>query len=305
MCKVLMITNIKHVDKTVEFVKLMGEKMSAYNSDGLGYAALSSSNKLFGERWFKNDKAFKPRKTTLSNPFGDAVSMKDSNPYSSFGDIDLQNVKSILLHTRMATCDKTLANVHPFVKEDTALIHNGVVRNPETYKPTISTCDSEALLNGYLEYDVGKNPEELQSMISPLAGYWAVGLYTKVDNTWILDIFKQGASLDVLYIHELEVWVFATNSYDVEEVCTKLGYKCSEKGEVHSNTHIRMNPLTGEVIFSKLLTVEKPPVTRTAFAEDYKGTRPYSSWEKEEPEIEVYDGKSFSEYVMKNKRFKY
>jgi hypothetical protein len=304
----MIITNITNETrhKATKFIKEMGEKMSIGNTDGLGYAALDTEGNLFGERWFSNKNAFKRLK---ESPFGNVVTIKNTG-YNAFGSLNLEGVSSMLLHTRFATCEKSLQNVHPFVKDDMALIHNGIIRNPKVYEPTISTCDSEALLNGYLEYNLVDNPEDIEEMVKPLEGYWATALYAKLNGKYILDIFKFGASLDVMYIHDLESWVFTTNGYDMESICDKLGFKYTDKGEVLSNVHIRIDPKTGEVLFTntykKLSASEKRAASYYSY-ENYQkesGTRPYSEWEqdfkkREEPKavVEVITTEQFHQYV--------
>ena len=142
----MVITNIKDStrDKALDFIKEMAPKLSVNNNDGLGYAALDDSGNLFAERWFKNSNAFKK---PVSSPFKNLVSF-DNIEYNSEGNVNLDKVTAMTLHTRMATCEKNLKNTHPFIKDGTSVIHNGVIRNPEVYKPMMSTCDSESLLNG-------------------------------------------------------------------------------------------------------------------------------------------------------------
>jgi hypothetical protein len=306
----MILTNIKDNNrkKALTFIELMGEKLSYGNSDGLGYAALDTEDRLFGERWFSNKEAFK---TSPKNSFNNRVKLKESG-YSSFGEKNLTNVSAILLHTRFATCERTLANVHPFVKEDTALIHNGVIRNPEKYAPTISTCDSESLLNGYLQYDIANAPEELEAMVSPLEGYWATAVMAKLNGKYIIDIFKYGASLEAVYIYDLEAWVFSTNATDIENICDRMKMKYSDSGEVLSNSHLRLDPHTGETLFSEEYEKKTihhtptitPPYTRYSGVADKKeedvGTKSYSEWQEKNAKnakIERITTKQFHEYI--------
>jgi hypothetical protein len=326
MCKVMIMTNItdKTRDKAIKFIKEMGEKISVGNNDGLGYAAIDENDNLFAERWFKNSNAFKK---PIDSPFLNAVSFKPIE-YSSHGMVNLNEIAAITLHTRMATCEKSLKNIHPFIKDDVALIHNGVIRNPEVYKPTISTCDSESLLNGYLEHKVMDNPSLVESMVDPLTGYWASAVFAKVNGKYILDIFKHSANLSAVYVYDLETWVFSTNHHDIETVCSKLGFKHSEAGDVGKNVLIRLNPMTGEVITTLEYKKEDAPrVTQPSksytdynsyynsrYSTDYgyggrssneSNCLTYSELQKQKEapaKVTVLDGKTFAEFVMKKSK---
>lgn len=322
MCKVMIITNITDStrSKALAFIKEMGEKISVGNSDGLGYAAIDSNDNLFAERWFKNSNAFKK---PIDSPFHSAVSFKPFE-YSSHGIVNLDEVVAMTLHTRMATCEKSLKNTHPFIKDDISLIHNGVIRNPEVYKPTISTCDSEALLNGYIEHDMSENPGNVEAMVKPLEGYWVGAAFARQDGKYILDIFKHSASLHAVFVYDLNTWVLSTNAYDIETVCNKLGFKYSETGEVGNNVLMRLDPSTGEVIgtldYEKSSVTHKPSKHSTNnygnyydyydYNKQYRSSPPTSSSncltyselqkQKEAPaKVTVLDGKTFAEYVMK------
>jgi len=291
----------------------MAPKMSVYNNDGLGYAAIDEAGNLFAERWFKNSMAFKK---PIDSPFKSAVSFSPIE-YNSEGHVNLDKVTAMTLHTRMATCEKSLKNTHPFIKGETSVIHNGVIRNPEVYKPMMSTCDSESLLNGYLSFNIANNPNELETMVKPLDGYWAVAAFSKVNGEYILDIFKHSANLHCVFVNELDTWVFSTNDNDITSVCDKLGFTYSEVGTVENNTMIRLNPMTGEVIHTSKYTkddyVKAPKYSsrKDYYDDNYylfkykdKGSNclTYSEYAKQKeivkPKVTVLSSKEFSEQVM-------
>jgi hypothetical protein len=299
-------------EKAIKFIHGMGERMSLSNNDGLGYAAVDKYDNMFGERWFNNKNAFKK---PIENKFKN-IKFKPIE-YNSFGNVNMDEISSILLHTRFATCEKNLRNVHPFVKDDTALIHNGVISNPHIYNPTISTCDSESLLNGYLEHDVKNNTDTLDEMVKPLNGYWATALLTKINGSYVIDIFKYNrASLEVLYIYDIDAWVFTTNANDASFVCDKLGYSYSESGDVQDLSYLRINPQTGEVLFDKTYKKDYPYETKHYSYQGYVNES-YETWQErrygatnkalpysqinkkeEEPIVEIYTGKEFSNYIL-------
>jgi hypothetical protein len=266
MCKVMIMSGIKDStrDKALLFIEEMGRKLSVHNDDGLGYAAIDEDDNLFAERWTENHMAFKK---ITPNPFGSAITVINGE-YNSYGKVALDKVKAITLHTRMATCELGIDNTHPFIKDGTSLIHNGVIRNPEVYMPTISTCDSESLLNGYMLYNLAEDPVMLEEMVAPLEGYWAAAVFAKLSGRYVLDIFKHSASLSVIFVEDLDTWVFSTQAADIKEVCTRLGFKYNTVGDVGDNVAMRLDPQTGEVIF----TWEYEKVQKT-----YK--KNYNSWE--------------------------
>jgi len=82
-------------DNAIKFTEAMAKVMSEDKShqDGLGYAAIDS------------------------HQFN----------YNKFGDVRLDDMSAITLHTRLATSGKGLLNCHPFIENDTSVIHNGMI----------------------------------------------------------------------------------------------------------------------------------------------------------------------------------
>lgn len=303
MCKILVMSGIKEParKKAYKFIREMAVRMSQANNDGIGYAAIDEDDNLFAERWLKNSQGFRYLE---DGNFGDAVEVPDVE-YSSEGTINMNKLSSITLHTRLATCAKGLRNTHPFVKDGTSLIHNGMIRNPETYAPTISSCDSESLLNGYLQYDMGSNPDSIEEMVKPLDGYWAAAVYTKVDGKYVLDLFKFDANLHSVYIYDLKCWVFSTSSFDIEGACDKLGFDYSISRPVADKSYMRFNPHTGEVIFTGLYVKEKTYTSYQYSSKSKSSTNvscvPYSEQNKakeDKVKITVLTSEEFSKQVM-------
>jgi hypothetical protein len=264
MCKVLIIPGIneKHRDNTTAFIKAMAVRMSFGNKDGLGYAAVDASGNLFGERWLDNDDAFvltEDKKVdeslveTLFKPF-----LKDktyayssvAKEHNSFGTGSLDKACAITLHTRMATSAKGLVNAHPFVDEDTSLIHNGVIRNVNDFKFSLSSCDSEAILISYLRHNIGKHPEAIQKVASDLTGYYVAAVFGRDSGgNRVLDVFKgNNNNLSVAFVKELGTYVLCSSEYDIKEVCGKLGFSFSSPRDYNDGILMRINPYTGEII---------------------------------------------------------
>ena len=108
------------------------------------------------------------------------------------------NGGALLIHGRYATCDVNIDNTHPFIDRNHGLIHNGVVSS-DTYEPKNSTCDSEILLQAYL--DAGKDG------LAKVEGYAAFAL---IDNKRHIHIARDNKA----QLHTARIpghgWAFGT-----------------------------------------------------------------------------------------------
>jgi hypothetical protein len=268
MCKVLMTVGVKKSKRILNAKFLMASLpfMSKTDNDGLGYAAGDGTN-LWGERWLNNHSAFKTRNgygkiaAKMNSVFGDALTTNEKE-YNSFGQGKMVNASSILLHTRKATCSKNIMNTHPFVIDDTALIHNGVISNSskvmEEFKETqVSTCDSEAILQEYLYNGVNLDPEQIKNVSDMIDGWYVVGVISKnKDGRQVVDVFKcDNSSLQVAWIKELENFVFCTTMDILEKTAKAAGMKILESNTLKGGYLFRFDAVTGE----KLAQVEFVP----------------------------------------------
>jgi hypothetical protein len=254
MCKIFLVAGIKPTtqEKVWRFAEAIGKPMSKTNSDGLGYGAITSDGKLFGERWLSNDTAFQNEVsedvTGLNYEGAVVVKVKDKYEYNSYGEIDKANVTAITMHTRWATSPKGMMNTHPFVLDGVSLIHNGVIRNDSEFKLK-STCDSEAILQAYVTQKVWESPDNFQAAADMLRGYYACGVLVNTTEGPFLDIFKaHGASLYVTYVKELETWVHSTSDSDIKDTCKEFGYSHGPMYSILPNKFIRINAITGKKI---------------------------------------------------------
>jgi predicted glutamine amidotransferase len=262
MCKVMMMAGITSDTRNNawKFIKEMAKEMSPSNMDGLGYAALSTDGELFGERWHQNAEAFNVRQVReplsqldsyLMEAYGGAL-RKDHQPirYNKFGSVNEDGLAAITLHTRMATSGKEFMNTHPFVVGQTSLIHNGVIRNADRLEMKQSTCDSEAILNLYIKYKVMQKPGAIQAVAKKLQGYYACGVISRNDSDGaIMDVFKcNSANLTAAFVQELNTVVFSTRIADIKAVCARLGFNVLSEFIFESQTLLRLDALTGEVI---------------------------------------------------------
>jgi hypothetical protein len=259
MCKLLIIPKVTNTLNAKRFMRAAKSKMTKDERDGIGYAALTESGRIAIERWLDPSDAFKPMKTDVSlealnflTPFAKALKpIGIDKEYNSQGPIG-ERWRSLMVHTRYATCGKGLNNVHPFASGSTALIHNGVINNPDAYGERTSTCDSESILNGYIQENIANDAKAIQRVSDKLQGYLALGVISETaDGRKILDIIKDSrASLVTAYIPKLRCAVFATSASIIESACKKLRWRFEALTEVEDCMLIRFDASTGEFIES-------------------------------------------------------
>lgn len=335
MCKVLIIPAIKKakMNETIKFVRAMAAKMSQYNSDGLGYAAVNEAGELFGERWFVNNDAFTgvPKATPDFSDkaelaaksvasFGKALKVYKSDGwkkasdvprYNKFGNSPMVDMAALTLHTRAATCDRNLTNVHPFVdlEHDTSVIHNGVITNHKDFDLKLSTCDSESILISYLNAEVNKDITNVQGMVDKLRGYYACGVFSRdAQGNRIMDVFKlNNNNLSIAYIYELETYVLASSDTDIKDICKTIGFHHDGTQDLQDEFITRINPFTGEII--NQITFEKPAYQATNYnnnypATNYTGAKTYGGWSDHEAVTNMtsegknkYEGKRTSKII--------
>lgn len=253
MCKIFIVAGVKPttVDKVWKFAETIAKPMSRVNTDGLGYGAITASGHIFGERWLTNDHAFQTEEQVkgIDDNYAAAVATTTADyQYSSYGVVDKASMVALTMHTRMATTPRGLMNVHPFVLDDVSLIHNGVIRNHSEFKLQ-STCDSEAILQAYVQKKVWEAPDNFNDAAAMLQGYYACGVLVNTEQGPFLDMFKaNAASLYVGYVKELETHVVCTSDDDIKNTCKELGYSVGTLRSILPGKFIRVNAITGKSI---------------------------------------------------------
>lgn len=257
MCKVLAVSGVKS-SKTPElwkFVKTVTPFMTPHDKDGVGYAALTRDGELFGERWLNPADAFKRRQefTTKDQELLDTFkgALSTTVKYNKFGELKQDETSAVILHTRMATCDINIENTHPFVRDNTALIHNGVIRNTTMLKQLTSTCDSECILNEYADQSVQENPDAIELVADRLQGYYACAVLTQTpEGRSVMDIFRDdgNAALWACFIKQLDAVVFCTRAEIVKAACKELKWTVLSTLYVEPNKLLRLDAVTGEHI---------------------------------------------------------
>lgn len=263
MCKLLIMTSISDPAKALEFMHRMAIPMSRVNDDGIGYTAVNANGDIFSQRWLKNHQFLDTTKVMTKTIASQMKKFEERLPakalevnYSSYGKVNFTDVKTITLHTRYATCGKEFANTHPFIHQDTSLIHNGGISNYNTLAVNkISTCDSEAALQTYLTRNVAKDMDNAQEWLDTLEGRWAFGILAKDEtDTRILDVVR---GYSMLYYMEIEGIgrVFTTDKDDAESVAKDMKLGFLVKAElIPANSMYRYNATNGD--FIKVLDLE-------------------------------------------------
>ncbi len=258
MCKIFIQTNINdnNREKSLDLIQAMSEVMSedVSHQDGLGYAAIDTNGELFAERWLNNHDAFDIRNPhskkdkAILDEYNGFLS-KDED-YNSYGNINLENIASITLHTRLATSAKGLLNTHPFIDGNTSLIHNGVISNHTKFEKNYSTCDSEVILTEYVRNGVMNDIKYFNGVSEQLDGYYACGVFTINSNEQrVLDIFKSSsAQLVAGYVKELDCLVFTSLESQLLDGLEIAGLTLGGLFKVSSNTIVRLNPFNGKVL---------------------------------------------------------
>lgn len=277
MCKVMLIAGIKS-DKTELVEKLaknMAKNMSKREEDGVGYAAITKTGKIYGEKWLNKDEAFiihsqpkpDPLSEEMNNILGEIAEWKNppqtSRPvYDKFGVRNKQAIAdtvAVILHARKATTGlKVIENVHPFVslsvqdEPDTALIHNGQIVNHDKLTKKTSTCDSEVLLHEYLGNQMYINPWGIENLAKTITGAYTVGVLSSFDYgqglTPVLDIFKSNKELHCCYVPELETMVFSTDDTMLEESLKESDMTAKNMVKIKDGFFMRLNAVTGKRI---------------------------------------------------------
>lgn len=259
MCKIMAMAGLKpeNRENAWKFAQAAAKVMSQnMEKDGFGYAAITADGLMFGERWVYNSQAFVDRETATEEELKVQARFKDavytSEPvYNSFGTVDPEAATAILLHARFATSSKGLANTHPFVYDNhTALIHNGVISNIKDLELRTSTCDSETILNAYVDVGVDMHPNKIVDVAQKLEGYYACGvLTTNNDAVPVLDIFKDDrASLVMGRVKELGCLVFSTNKQILEDACAAAGFTLEFAFIIKPFKLLRLNATNGNLM---------------------------------------------------------
>lgn len=265
MCKILAVIGCTEPNELLDFMIEAEKPMSLYNDDGIGYTAIKKDGSIFMEKWVDNDNLFfPPTQHNLEEELDGLVDVKSVSNTEVYASLNAEqtplwhntafnDVCSMFLHTRKATCAKNISNTHPFLSVDkqTALIHNGVISNSDSFTKPTSTCDSEAILVSYLEHEINKNPEDIQNVFDDLNGSFAA-VITSVDASGkrILDVFRNDTSpLYITKSENLGGLVICTSPITMKEIFDACGFvNMNPVYKMSDNIFARFDIETGKVL---------------------------------------------------------
>jgi hypothetical protein len=233
MCKLLAIVDIENQDKALEFSELAVKPMTAKDDDGLGLIMMGDQG-LGVERWLNPDDF--PNTQSIPATMAKYAELMPLS-YSSDGALSQRDIYAIGVHSRMATTPKCLANVHPFVRDNLALIHNGIISNHETFDKKVSTCDSEALLSLYIQHNVKEQLNNVQFVCDEVEGYYAFMVFDPANQT-VTIVKDSRASLYFAHVSTVGI-VFSTSDDILRECAGKMLKKKIEVFQFPSDTVIR------------------------------------------------------------------
>lgn len=213
MCKLFAVVEIENQKNAELFAKRAVPIVTATDNHGLGIMRLGERG-VHIQRWLEPPKIVRRKSSKALEKYYDALRHQQNEAGNKSVRLD-----AIAIHGRFATCARTMSNVHPFYKDGTALMHNGIISNAEKFERTLSTCDSEALLTQYIQHDVKKNPLNLTTALDGVGGYYAAIVFNDNGN---IDIFRdESASLYMAHVKGVGVVIATT-----EEIIVKTAKKC-------------------------------------------------------------------------------
>jgi len=192
MCKILAVTSAPN-ENLSKIIYPTWEEMSRTDKDGYG-AAWDSNN---GLGWIKSSYSRQLEIPSFCEGFSKASVMEG-------------NGGPLIVHGRTSTNDVCLSNTHPFVDENFALIHNGVVESTKYKNSKGVTCDSELILKAFMYGGI----EEVSAHIR---GWYACAIIEKTHNKTILHVFRD--KWTKLYVGTLDqAYIFGTTENLIENV---------------------------------------------------------------------------------------
>jgi len=180
MCKLLCIVDIENQDKALEFSEMAVKPMTLRDDDGLGVVLMGDQG-MGIERWLKPSEF--PTAQAVCDPSLSKYQALLPSGYNTEGETSQTGIYAIGVHSRMATGPVCLENVHPFVRDGLALIHNGVISNHTNFKKEVSSCDSEALLSLYLENKAKDSLADVQHVCDDATGWYAFMVFNPADQS--------------------------------------------------------------------------------------------------------------------------
>lgn len=231
MCKVFAMSNMKKVQITKKFLNAVKTEVTRTgDKHGFGYAVLGEDGSIGGERTMR-PMNWQPLQgnpmATKTHSLPIVLRTRDQ-----FGKVNFDAPKSFIGHGRYSTNDVALQNTHPFYNGDVALIHNGVVRDPDGIIPATdlkTTNDTEIILRCW---EKGGMP----MVESTVTGYYALAL---LDKAGLLHIVRDDtAPLFIAYSRTVDSYIFATTEDIIRSVSKKMQWVIETPEELLENIHV-------------------------------------------------------------------
>jgi hypothetical protein len=259
MCRIMSISNVSRIKDLDAAMLKIRDLVCEQNRDGFGYS-VSYKNDLFSEKFIKPDDFIGLNKTLMHDKMSLAIfDNSDSLTHGNHGEKPL----AIIAHGRTSTNFRGDVDYsHPFVKEDNAFIHNGVVDVPKKHGfDLVTDNDSEYLANVYWKHG--------HSGLSSISGYFA---FMNLKLNGKIEIAKDNvASLHAAYIPELDSYVFATMENMIIRFCTALGYTSTKVSPVQAMRYftVQGSSIKNVTPIEKSLREKRLSVTESKAFKDY------------------------------------
>lgn len=226
MCKLFAIVEIENKVNAETFAKKAVKFVTEHDDDGLGIMRLGE-NGVHVQRWV--EVPLIPTMRSTLDRFKNVLELNRNTEGKRS-----HNLYGIGIHGRWATCEVNIQNTHPFYRDGTALMHNGVINNHHEFDKPLSTCDSEALLTRYIDAGAKRHPKHLTEALKPIRGYFASIVFND-DGT--IDIWRDDrATLYMAHVKGVGV-VIATTA----EIILNTARECKNI-PIHHNTEYGRGP---------------------------------------------------------------
>lgn len=228
MCKIFTMTSVEKIKITSDFIEIVRDAVCKSNDrDGFGYAVNTVDGEIWGERTMTPfsfdamvpDVDGKTKKLPIVSP-------RLSN---RFGPVGCEDNLSFIAHGRLSTNKISLANTHPFLSENVALVHNGVVSDPnKAAGPRKTSCDTEILLNLWEQ-------NEITAIEENAGGYYAIAI---LDRLGQLHIVKDDcAMLYVAFSPTAESYLIATTAEIIRDIASRMKWEIEPCERIMPNVY--------------------------------------------------------------------
>lgn len=223
MCKIMAFTDLTDIKGLSNLVDSAYTNITKQDNDGFGWAALGVKG-VFGERSI--EKLYRYRLHRLSHNV--KLPIVKEGLYEHFG-TKSRIIGPAMFHGRTSTNDVNLLNTHPIVKNEWALIHNGVVTNQGPGYKTHTTNDTEHLVH-YL------STGGMSAIENNVSGYYA---FMAIDPFGQLHVVKDDiAPLYIAKAITLGCYVIGTTQELIESTCEAISVKVGPVDAIKDNQHL-------------------------------------------------------------------